>query len=197
MVEATPLKDILVEILVEELSMKNFLWIILPQILPEGYVLGRNCFIRVHEGKQDLQKQLPSKIRAYHYYNKPCKVIVIQDQDSNDCIELKQKIQQLITESAPIDHLIRIACHELEAWYIGDMDAIEKLYPKFKAASHQNKAIFRNPDVLENPATELKRLIPAFQKGLASREIPKFMDVNKNRSVSFNNLINGVQRFLN
>ncbi len=193
---AIPLKEELVEILVEELSMKNLLLIILPQILPEGYAIGGNCFVRVHEGKQDLHKQLPSRVRAYQYYNKPCKVIVIQDQDSNNCIELKQKIQHLIVENAALDNLIRIACYELEAWYIGDLDAIEKVYSKFKAVSYKNKVLFRNPDTVVNPSVELKRLIPPFQKGLASKEIPKFMNIQQNRSVSFNHLVNGIIRFL-
>ncbi|NJN77574.1 MAG: hypothetical protein HC803_03985 [Saprospiraceae bacterium] len=54
-----------VEILVEELSMKNVLDIILHQILPEGYVLGVNCFIRPHQGKSDLQKSIPIKVNAF------------------------------------------------------------------------------------------------------------------------------------
>lgn len=195
MMEA-PIKDELVEILVEELSMKNFLSIILPKLLPQGYELGINCFIRVHEGKQDLHKKLPSRIRAYSYYSKPCKIIIIQDQDSNDCILLKQEIAKLIDNNGKIGYIIRIACRELEAWYLGDMDAIEKVYPKFKAANYKNRAGFRNPDRIESPSTELKRLIPQFQKGIASKAIPNFMDIESNQSLSFIHLKNGIRRFL-
>ena len=50
------IKEEIVEILVEEHSMENFLKELLPTILPAGYRLDINCFIRVHEGKQHLKK---------------------------------------------------------------------------------------------------------------------------------------------
>jgi hypothetical protein len=54
-----------VEILVEEPSMKEFLGILLPKILDDFWVLNSNFFIRSFEGKSDLQKNIPSKIKAY------------------------------------------------------------------------------------------------------------------------------------
>jgi hypothetical protein len=186
----------LVEILVEEPSMSHVLSNVLPKVLPEGYELNRNCFIRIFDGKQDLQKHIPQKVRAYKNFSQPVKLIIIQDKDSNDCIQLKQQIRQLIVDNNPtIPHLIRIACTELESWYIGDMAAIEKIYPKFKAARHVNKAKFRNPDAC-NAYDEIRQLIPSFQKGYASKNIPQYFNVDQNKSLSFNHLINGIQQFL-
>ena len=91
--------------------------------------------------------------------------------------------------------LIRIACRELEAWYLGDMDAIQKVYPSFKADQHRNKKKFRDPDTC-NPSDELKKLIPNFQKGYASKEISKYISVENNRSVSFGHFVSGLKRFL-
>ncbi len=85
-----------IEILVEEPSMKNFLELILPKILPSDFILNENCFIRVHEGKQHLLKSIPQKIRAYNHWHMPVKVIIVHDKDSNNCIELKQKIKSLV-----------------------------------------------------------------------------------------------------
>ncbi len=186
-----------VEILVEEPSMENVLNIILPQILPEGYELGINCFVRPHQGKTDLQKSIPKKVQAYQYFPNDVRLIVIQDQDSNDCMVLKQGLIDLIqTQNLYQPHLVRIACKELENWYLGDMEAIEAIYPSFKARTHRGKAKYRNPDNTFG-ADELERIIKTFSKGFASRNIPQRMDITINRSPSFNHLISGVQRFLN
>lgn len=102
---------------------------------------------------------------------------------------------ELVEQNGDLPVLVRIACRELEAWYLGDMDAIEKVYPRFKASQHRNKKKFRDPDH-PNPSDELAKLIPEFGKTTAAREIPKHMDLENNRSVSFNHLISGIRRFL-
>lgn len=175
--------------------MKNFLGNILPQILPDGIFLNRNCFIRPHEGKQHLKKEIPQKIRAYKNFRIPIKVIIIHDQDTADCKILKAGLKKLVNDAGPIPHLIRIPCRELEAWYLGDMDAIERVYPRFKADHFRRWAKFRDPDHLM-ASEELRKLIPGFQKGYASREISKHIQINKNRSKSFHHLIDGLTVFL-
>jgi hypothetical protein len=85
--------------------------------------------------------------------------------------------------------LIRIPCRELEAWYLGDMKAIEQAYPKFNASKFQNKEKFRNPDHCR-ASSELKKIIPTFQKGTAAKEIPKYMSIERNTSESFNQFVN-------
>lgn len=190
------MKNEIVEILVEESSMKNFLSELLPKILPEGYVLNENCFIRAHEGKQDLQKSIPRKVRAFQSLSKPVKIIIVQDQDSSDCKLLKAKLQKLVSDNANVPTLIRIACKELEAWYIGDIEAIGKVYHSFKTEKYKKWSVFRNPDVC-NASDELGKIITTFQKGYASKEISKHIDINNNRSESFNQFVSGVKRFLN
>lgn len=190
------MKNELIEILVEESSMKNFLYGILPKILPEGYQLNGNCFIREHEGKQDLKKSIPKKVKAYQHYSIPVKVIIIHDKDSSDCRVLKIGLEELVNTNSNIPSLIRIACQELEAWYLGDMDAIENVYPQFKADRYRNWSIFRNPDTC-NASDELRKIIPTFQKGIASSEIAKYIDLNRNKSESFKHLISGIKKFLN
>ncbi|MDX2282334.1 MAG: hypothetical protein NW218_22275 [Saprospiraceae bacterium] len=78
-----------IEILTEEPSMENFLRGILPHVLPEDYQVDVNCFIRPHEGKSDLKKSIPKKFKAYPNFGYPVKVLIIHDQDSNDCVQLK------------------------------------------------------------------------------------------------------------
>lgn len=185
------------EILVEEPSMDNVLQIILPQILPRGYELGINCFVRPHQGKSDLKKSIPKKVNAFRSFPQPVQLIVIQDQDSNDCKILKQDLVNLILTNNPSQpYLVRIACKELENWYLGDIPAIEAIYPTFKTNTRQNKSKYRNPDNTFG-ANELEKNINNFAKGFASKNIPLHMNLDANRSPSFNQLITGMQGFLN
>ncbi len=184
-----------IEFLLEEPSMENVLTLILPKILPKGFTLNINCFLRPHHGKSDLRKSIPNKIRAFSKSSEEVKIVIIHDQDSNDCKQLKQELLELCNQNGTCPVLIRIACRELESWYLGDMDAIEKVYPKFKAHKYKNLAKFRNPDIC-NSSDELRKIIKDFQKGQASREIPKYFDFEKNSSESFNQFRNGLIRFL-
>jgi hypothetical protein len=67
------IKEEIVEILVEEHSMENFLKELLPTILPAGYRLDINCFIRVHEFRnpdncgafEELKKIIPGFQKVY------------------------------------------------------------------------------------------------------------------------------------
>jgi hypothetical protein len=184
-----------IEFLLEEPSMENVLTEILPKILPECFVLNENYFLRPHQGKSDLRKSIPKKVKAFSYSQEQVKIVILHDQDSHDCIELKSQIRELCNQSGNCPTLIRIVCKELEAWYLGDMKAIQKVYPRFKIDSHKGKAKFRNPDAC-NASDELRKIIPDFQKGYASREISKYLDINNNTSESFNQFVNGVVRFL-
>lgn len=185
-----------IEFLLEEPSMANVLVEILPRILPEEFVLNTNYFLRPHQGKGDLRKSIPKKVRAFSNTSEEVRIVILHDQDSNDCKELKRQIQTLCSQNGSCSTLIRIVCKELEAWYLGDMDAIQKVYPRFKPNNHKNVAKFRNPDIC-NASDELQKMIPDFQKGYASREISKHLNIEENQSESFKQFRDGIRKFLN
>lgn len=185
-----------IEFLVEEQSMAFFLEELLPEILPADLKLNVNCFIRPHNGKSDLQKSIPKKVQAYKSFPNEVKLVVIQDQDSNDCKKLKQIIRDLIElNNTLLPFMIRIACTELENWYLGDLEAVEAVYPESKASKHLNKAKYRNPDNLGG-TEEMEKLVPNFSKTFTARNIVAFLDLPKNRSHSFQQLLSGLQKFL-
>lgn len=85
-----------IEILVEEPSMKEFLNILLPKILDNDWILNENYFIRSFEGKSDLQKNIPSKVKLLSNWNHEASgIIIMQDQDSSDCKILKKAVRHL------------------------------------------------------------------------------------------------------
>lgn len=194
-VQGTNYRNLRVEFLLEEPSMMNFLEIILPEILPIDMVLGVNCFLRPHQGKQDLKKSIPRKVRVFSNYHMPTKIVVVHDQDSNDCIQLKSELTAICNANGDCPVLIRIACRELENWYLGDMKAISQVYPGFKPKTHRYKSKFR---IVDNTfgSVELEAMIPSFQKSYASRNIPHYIELDKNKSVSFQHFKNGLVKFL-
>lgn len=185
-----------VEILVEEPSMEAFLTGLLPRVLPEGFELSKNCFIRPHQGKSDLRKRLPNNVRAYRNYPQKVILIVVHDQDSNDCVKLKSELLKIISDHSPdLQHLVRIACRELENWYLGDLIAVERIYPNTKASKNRNKAKFRDPDQL-NGSEEMERFTKEFTKMNGARRIGLLINVEENKSLSFRHFIQGVNKLL-
>jgi len=183
-----------VEFLLEEASMVNVLRELLPKILPSGYRVGENCFLRPHQGKSDLKRSIPKKMKAFS--NQEVKIVILHDQDSNDCIKLKKELTELCKTNGTCPFLIRIVCRELESWYLGDMAAIEAVYPRFRAKKYFKKSKFRNPDKLGAASDELTKLVKGFQKGTSSRKIAPYLTIENNKSRSFNNFISGLQKFL-
>ena len=171
--------------LLEERSMKELLDRLLPNILPESVTFQTIP----HDGKTDLQKSLPIKLKGW---NEPdTAFVVVHDQDSNDCMELKQNLVKLC-QGYGRRFLIRIPCHELEAWYWGDLDAVGKAFGKDLSALNRRKK-FRDPDRIGNPKQELKRLFPDMGQIEGARKIAPFMDIEKNRSHSFRVFVSGVR----
>ena len=168
----------------EERSTKEFLDNLLPRILPKGVTFQTIP----HQGKTDLEKSLPIKLKAW---NEPNTVfVVVHDQDSNDCIALKQRLTMLC-DGYGKRVLIRIPCHELEAWYWGDLSAVSKAFGKDLTAL-ANKKTYRIPDEIGNPKQELKRFLPQMGQMDAARRIAPHMDISANTSHSFQVFTKGV-----
>jgi len=174
----------------EEPSAREMLLGILPKLLPE-HISPR--FV-VFKGKQDLEKRLPIRLRAWQHPN--TLFIVMRDQDSGDCTVIKQGLVKKCIDSGKPDTLVRVACRELESFYLGDLKAVSQAIGPANIETLQNKAKFRTPDKLASPSQELKKLAPPYQKVSGSRVIGPMLDLDNNKSKSFNALINGVRRLI-
>ncbi|MDR0894921.1 MAG: DUF4276 family protein [Prevotellaceae bacterium] len=183
------------EILVEEPSMALFLHSVLPGLLPENWTLGENVFVRKHQGKSDLRKSVPHKLQAFSHWHEPIGVLIMQDQDSNDCKLLKKEWLTICNQYPATLSLIRIVCRELESWYLGDMDAVQQAFPAFKVAAHKNKAKFRNPESC-NAKDELRKIVPVYQEMDAARRIAPYIDIEHNTSMSFRQFRIGLQKMI-
>jgi len=173
--------------LLEEPSLKEFLDSYLPRLLPD---LDFLCV--KHEGKQDLEKSIPRKLRGWP----GVQFVVVRDNDGADCRNLRARLLELCAQGNRPDTLVRIACQELESWYLGAPEALAQAYAKPAIADIGHKAKFRDPDAIGNPSRELSLLIPEYRKIDGARRIGKVMPTSAtaNRSRSFQVFIEGVCR---
>jgi hypothetical protein len=176
--------------LLEEASMKEVLKVILPKVLPESI-----CFILIpHEGKSDLEKSIPRKLRAWR--DPATRFVVVRDADSADCRLVKKRLYKLCEEAGRPDALIRIVCKELESWFLGDLSAVEKAFSAKGISTRQDQKKFRIPDDLSNAKQELKRIVPRYQPLKGARAISRHMSLKENRSRSFQVFLEGVAKVL-
>lgn len=173
--------------LLEELSMKELLDGLLPRIFPDMVFL---CI--AHEGKRDLEKSIPRKLRAWR--EPGVKFVVLRDNDGGDCVRLKQKLMEICERGGRADALVRIACQELESWYLGEPAALVEAFENEKLLRIGRKARFRDPDGIPQPADALKKLVPEFQKISGARKMARFLSQKRNTSTSFRVLLSGVDK---
>ena len=132
--------------------------------------------------------------------------MVLIDRDREDCTALKQKLEKISHEkgfvtrtraknSAVYQIANRIAIEELEAWFLGDFDAVINAYPELKRNSSRlrRRKEFTNPDSVEGGTWEaLEKLLQragyyssGLQKLDAARKISQLMQPDRNISPSF------------
>jgi hypothetical protein len=176
----------------EEPSAREMLAGLLPRMLPPD--MAFRCV--VFEGKQDLEKRLLGKLRGWQAPD--TLFVVLRDKDQGDCIQTKERLTRICRDSGRPETLVRIACHELESWYLGDLKAVEQGLGITALARHQAKAKFQHPDRLANPVQELRRLTSnRYQKVSGSRVIGHHLALDGNASHSFSVFISGIRRLIN
>ncbi len=180
--------------LLEEPSAKAMLESLLPRILQADIRFRCIAF----EGKQDLEAQLLRKVRAYQ--NPLARFIVMRDQDNNpNCVAIKRNLAAICQLSDKGDKcMVRIACRELESFYLADLASVERALNLTGIAKKQNSKKYRSPDYLGSPSMELRRLTQGvYQKVSGSSAIGKHLSVNNDRSRSYANLIRAIKRLEN
>ncbi|MCY4285477.1 MAG: DUF4276 family protein [Thiotrichales bacterium] len=84
-----------------------------------------------HEGKRDLVRSIPRKLRAWR--EPDVRFVVMRDQDGEGCHEVKSRLVAICRNAGRSDVLVRVVCRELEAWYLGEPEALARV-PEFGRA---------------------------------------------------------------
>lgn len=170
--------------LLEEPSMKT-----LPRLFP-GWVEHEDFFCIPHEGKSDLDKSIPTKLKAWGVPGD--RFVIVRDNDNVDCGDLKARLLRVCEASGRPDTLVRLVCQELEGWYIGDIEALALAFDPMLDKPALRKR-FAEPDAWQKPSRELERLIPEFQKGSGARLMAQHLRETGNLSRSFNVFVGGLK----
>lgn len=195
-----------VEFLLEEPSAEAALTAILPKILVDDVTFDFHVF----EGKRDLLKQLPLRLKGYRRWLPPdWRVFVLIDEDRQDCLKLKGQLENAAreagfsTKSHPNSYgdfqiVNRLVVEELEAWFFGDVEALREAYPNVSKTFH-NRAKYREPDAITGGTWEtlgrlLKGYYPNFlPKGVVAQNVAPHMEPSRNRSRSFQVFVEGLK----
>lgn len=176
--------------LLEEPSAQDLLEGLVPRLIPSDWTARFIPF----QGKQDLEKRMSRFLLAWR--NPNAKFVVMRDQDSGDCRLVKADLLLRCANAGRPEALVRIACRELEAWVLGDLDAFAAEFNCAQASRSVKKAKFRDPDSIGNPVEELRRFVPAYQKRDGARRMGTLLSPPRNLSTSFRVFCDGLSRIV-
>lgn len=176
--------------LLEELSAKAMLEGLVPRLVPPEVPVRYVPF----EGKQDLEKGVARRIRGY--CNPQARFLVLRDLDAApDCGAVKRRVLSLCGSAGEKAVVVRLACRELESFYLADLAAVEAGLEIPGLGKLQGKKKYRDPDKLGSPARLLCELTAGrYQKVGGSRAIGRRLDPDNTRSDSFRNLVAAIRR---
>ncbi|MDX7746667.1 MAG: DUF4276 family protein [Aeromonas veronii] len=172
----------------EEPSARAMLQGVLPRLL-DGDIEVKYI---VFEGKQDLHKQLVKRLR--HWQQPDSYFVIMRDQDSGDCNVIQSELHELCVQAGRVDALVKIACRELESFYLGDLAAVEAGLSIKGISRQQTNKKYRDPDALVNASEEMFKITKGrYQKLLGSRSIGPHLKLDdSNTSRSFCDLIHSL-----
>lgn len=197
------------EVLVEGQCELTALSILFPKLLGQ-YGEEHTWKIHKHQGKgvlpadgrvvmatdRTLLGQLPSKIKAYcNVPDDQRRVIVLMDLDQEDRVEFETQLMGLIPPGQLLDVVFCFAVEELEAWFLGDQDALVLAYPDAdinECRNYVQDSICGTWEVLAKVLKSGAFKFPKRDQRLLkekcgwAKKISPHMDVNLNLSPSFN-----------
>lgn len=135
------------------------------------------------EGKQDLERHVTRRLRGW--LGEHARFFVIRDQDSGDCKAIKARLKQKCDESGRSGAVVRIACRQMESWFVGDWRAVAMAFGQERLANLDRKSKYRDPDIIGDPYHELRSHITGYGKIQGARAIAPLLDPSRNRSTSF------------
>jgi len=155
----------------------------------------KNDRIEIYDlrGKPSLLARVGDLLRGYETSENV--FLVMCDKDREDCMSLKKEIQRAVGKHKAERTRVRIACHELESFYLGDLQAVEQGLGLPNLSEMQDRYVTPDSCVLK-PENELVLLSQnRYRKTDGSRNIAPFLSLKgDNKSHSFNVLVDAIKQ---
>jgi len=200
------------EILIEDQSGAKAMNILLPKIF------GGNITFRIHgykgighipqglkpksdANKRKLLDQLPRILSGYGKVPDSGYIIIICDLDDKIKKEFLHELNDILNRCYPKPNaLFCLAIEEFEAWYLGDLAAVRKAYPKAKnnfLNGYKNDSICGTWELLADAVCKGGHRVlikmgwraVGKQKSVWAEEISPYMNIDGNISPSFRDMV--------
>lgn len=171
-----------------------------------GGFTPKNTVKETKTGK--LLNDLATYMRGFNRSLKgiPATIVVVLDNDDRNPLQFEEELKSVAFQNMiDIDHVFCIAIEEVEAWLLGDEQALFLAYPQAKTAvlrSYRQDSICGTWEVLADAVytgglEKFKRDCTSFvevgkHKMEWSTRIDIHMDIHQNKSPSFNHFIHEV-----
>lgn len=158
--------------------------------------------------KRALLNQLPRLLAGYGKTPGIDAVVVLVDSDERNCKVFLGELKALLTTCDPAPNtLFRLAIEEMEAWYLGDRQAILSAYPKAKMAvldGYEQDSICGTWERLADAvypggSVAIRKAgwpLPGQVKHEWAEAIARYMNVQENQSPSFAKFRDGIMRLI-
>lgn len=201
------------QFLIEDQSSEQLIEALMQKIVHDNPHVTYNCksfrgiggFTKKNTVKETKTGKLLNDLATYlrgfdkSLQHSEAAVFVVLDNDDRDCETFRQELEDLASQMRiKIDHVFCIAVEEVEAWLLGDEQAILAAYPNAKSSvihTYEQDSICGTWELLAEAIYPggLKRMktdCPSYRekgevKAKWAREIGTYMDRNQNKSQSF------------
>lgn len=158
----------------------------LEHLLPKLGIDRDTVTIIAHDGKSDLERSIPRKLRGWQAPG--ARFLILRDNDRGNCRARKAHLANLVAGAGKTGETkVRIICQELEAWFLADVSALTSA--GYLAAGKKPSFIKKNPDAIDYPVHEMKKLRPDYGKSIGANDIAPHLDLENPRSACFRNTI--------
>ncbi len=211
-----------IEILVEDASGEKLLDAVLPKLFGEQ---GNPHTWRVHSykgigripknlipgtdaSKRILLDRLPLALRGYGKTPGIDAVVVVLDSDRRNCVDFLAELKALVEGCDPAPNtMFRLAIEEVEAWYLGDQEALQAAYPCVKTdvvGRYVQDSVCDTWELLADAIhpggfAAIKRAgwpLPGQIKCEWAEKIGPLLELDRNVSPSFGKLRDGLRRLV-
>lgn len=210
-----------IEVLVEDSSGAKLIETLLPRVIgPEGEPhtwrihdykgIGRlpAGLTKADPAKRALLDQLPRVLSGYGKTPGIDAVVVVVDNDDRDCTDFLAELDALLQRCNPAPlTLFRLAIEEIEAWLLGDRQALLTAYPKAKKDvldRYRQDSICGTWELLADAIhpgghAAIRKAgwpLPGQVKHEWTERIGPHMDISNNASPSFGKFRDGLRRLV-